>query len=334
MKIRTKLVIAASVSMAALAASAKLALDAAVDGMAGVVAERAVAGSARIMAALEQADVDTLDATVFRLLADPGVADAFARRDRARLAAIVVPRFRDVSANHGVTQWNFLLPDRTVFLRAQRPGEFGDLIERPVVVEAARSGDLAVGKDLGHTGFGLRLARPWAPGGRLLGYVEIGEEVAHFLARLKAQTGDDYAIVVEKRHLDHVEWAAVRAAAGKADGWEDLPGVVIVESTGPDRTALSRWNGAFASLPSEGAVIDHGTRDGKSHATGMVPISNAAGDRVGALLVRHDTTGVRADLARAARTALGVVGVLAVLAVLAMLLLVERLLADAPRGAP
>src|SRR5512145_880313 len=112
------------------------------DRVVRAVGEESLAESAKVFAAVEAADVQTLDATITRILSDAAVVDAFERRDRERLAAIVRPVFGDLQANHGIDQLNFLLPDGTILLRAHRPREFGDVARRPVVTEAARTGEV------------------------------------------------------------------------------------------------------------------------------------------------------------------------------------------------
>lgn len=290
------------------------------DRVVRVVGEESLAESAKVFAAVEAADVQTLDATITRILSDAAVVDAFERRDRDRLAAIVRPVFGDLQANHGIDQLNFLLPDGTILLRAHRPREFGDVARRPVVTEAARTGEVAVGRDLGRTGFSLRVARPAGKAGRRLGFVEVGERTTGFLGRMKALTGDDYALVVEKRFLDRAEWAATRDSAGMRDGWDDLPAAVVVDATFRDPRLLRGWTGPFAALPPGGVLLEEWAAADRSHAAGLVPIWNAAAERVGGLLVRHDTTAVRGAIADAQRTlafafvALAAVGSMALIA--------------------
>lgn len=281
-------------------------------------ASRSFAGAARVFAAMERADVETLDATITRITSAPGVVDLFLRGDRAGLEALVRPVFVELRANHGVDQLNFLLPDRRVFLRAQKPNDFGDRPARTVVSEAARTGEVAVGTDLGRTGFSLRVVRPLLRDGRSIGFVEIGELTGRFLVRMKERTGDDYALVVEKGHLDRAEWAGVREAAGLRDDWEGHPDAVVVDATYLDGRLLRGWRGHFEALPRDGVILGRSSSGDREQVVGIVPVWNAAGEHIGGLFVRHDTSALRGELKHQLR-------VLAVLLVLVTLVTVGAL---------
>jgi hypothetical protein len=303
MRQQTRLAVGVVLALCAATGTAYAAVHLACARVERIVAARALAESAKVISAVEGAHVATLDATVTRLLSDPAVVAAFERRDRDRLAAIVRPTFVDLSANHGISQLNFLLPDASVFLRAQRSRDFGDVARRPVVAEAARTGEVAVGKDLGRTGFALRLVRPVGRGAAArIGFLEIGARTSGFLDRMKALTGDDYALVVGKRFLDRAEWAALCDAEGMRDGWEDLPAVVVVDATYADAEPLRGWSGDFATLPPAGRLLDDGGERAQGLATGILPMWNASGERVGGLVVRHDAGAEKAAIDEARRT--------------------------------
>jgi len=46
----------------------------------------------------------------------------------------------------------------------------------------------------------------------LIGYIEYGEEIDHFLRLMKTISGRNYAILVENQLIDPVDWAAVSRA--------------------------------------------------------------------------------------------------------------------------
>jgi hypothetical protein len=159
------------------------------------VADQALRTAAEAYTGLERAEVEKLSAALEVLAADPALAEAFARRDRPRLLRLASPIFGALRDRHGVTHWYFHEPEpaRTCFLRVHAPSLHGDLIERPTFAQAVARQAEASGKELGRTAFALRVVRPWARGGKLLGYLELGEEIDAFLERLRRQTGDEFA---------------------------------------------------------------------------------------------------------------------------------------------
>lgn len=325
MSIQARLV-AAVVAAAAVVGVASFALvGRAGERNARIAAERAIADSARAFAAMERADVEKLDATLYALAAHPGLAAAFAARDRARLLALAAPIFEPLKARHDVTHWYFLEPSpaRTTFLRVHAPEQHGDVVSRATLQRAIETRGRGAGMELGKTAFALRVVRPYlGEGGRLLGYMELAEEIDHFLDRMREQTGDDYGLLVEKAFLDEREWAGVRV--GKRNNWADRARTVVVDVTGADESIFD-FDGDLASVPDEGRLLEEVERDGRVLARGIVAVKDAAGRRVGGLFVLHDVTDLHETTYETRRAIFWIVTGVAVGYTVLLLLLVHRL---------
>jgi HAMP domain-containing protein len=324
MSIRAKLVVAIVASMAALALATAVLVHAAGERNVRIAADQAIAVAAQALAAAERADVEKLDATLRVLAAHPGLSEAFAARDRERLLALAAPTFSRLR-DHGVTHLYFIEPEpaRTVFLRVHEPALHGDVVHRATLARAIESKDVGAGKELGLTAFALRVVRPWVgKDGATLGYLEVAEEIDHFLGHIKAQTGDDYALVVEKAYLDEEAWASARR--GRTNDWGRRARTVVVDATDGDEP-LEELDRSLASVPDRGLLLGEVWEDGRRVVRGIVPVKDAAGRRVGGLFVTHDISALRASMLAARR---GLYALLAlVAAVLAGLLvtLVNRL---------
>lgn len=324
MQIRTKLVIAVVASMAVEATVAGALIRARSERNIRLFSEEAASSAEAAFGAVERADVELLTATLSAILADDRYRAPFLRRDRAALAALAAPLFRELKTRHGVTHWYFHLPDRSCFLRVHKPEQFGDAVERPTLVKAAGTRELSAGKELGRTAFALRAVRPWIVGGELIGYVELGEEIDGFLARMKDATGDDYALLVEKRHLDRQLYAEVRRLAALRDNWDDLPTEVVVDATATE-PSMKAWRGDVAFLPAAGAYLGEATEGGRTYARGAVPVADASGHRVGLLVVRSDMTLIHDNMTRARGGVIGVLAVLTALTAAVLIYLVDLL---------
>jgi HAMP domain-containing protein len=320
MSIRAKLVVAIVASMVALALASGALVRAAGERNARIAAEHAVEVAGQALAAAERADVEKLDATLRALSVHPGLVEAFAARDRARLLAVAAPIFAALKADHGVTHLVFIEPEpsRTCFLRVHRPDRHGDVVDLVTLARAVDTRSMASGKELGATAFALRVVRPWfARDGKLLGYLELGEEIHTFLDRMKAQTGDDYALLVEKRFLDERAWSSLRP--GERSRWGDRSRTVVVDSTTSDE-GMVELDRELASVPDRGVLLDERFREGRRVVRGIVPVEDAAGRRVGGLFVLHDVTELQASMLSVRRGLFVVFA--AVAAVLGALLLV------------
>ncbi len=286
-------------------------------------AQQSLHTAAESYAGLQQADVEKLSAALEALAADAGLAEAFARRDRPRLLELATPLFTALRERHGVTHWYFHEPGPPrCFLRVHAPSLHGDLVERPTMAEAVARQDTASGMELGRTAFALRVVRPWTCGGTLIGYLELGEEVDHFLRRMERQTGDGFAMLVLKERLDEREWAATRG--GARNTWDDRKDLVLVDSTADDRRLLG-WEGRVQDLPEGGQVLGLERRGDRAFVRGALPLVDATGARVGALLVLHDVTALDRGLEDHHRGVLMVVLGIALVTSVLLVLLLERL---------
>jgi histidine kinase family protein len=275
-------------------------------------------------AAQERDEIEKLAATLDALLADGDLREAFLARDRARLLALAAPTFRVLSERDRITHWYFIEPEpaATVFLRVHHPELRGDRVERATLRQAVETQDLGAGKELGRTAFALRAVRPWIHEGKVIGYMELAEEIDHFLTSMKARTGDDYGLLVKKRFLDERAWADVLGP--RANTWNDRPDVVVVDTT-TFTEGIVDYEGDLEALPERGQTLGRVTRGDRTYVRGIFPVLDAGGRKVGGLFVLRDFTRHEGAL-RAARlrTFLALLGVAAT-AALAVLLLVRRL---------
>ncbi len=322
--IKAKLVLAVLACMALAGLAATWVVGAATQQNVTLAAQSAISGAGRALAAMERADVEKLETTAVAVMAHPGLAEAFAGRDRARLLALAAPLFARLRAEHDVTHLYFLdpAPARTCFLRVHKPEQFGDVVNRATLARAVETGKVAAGKELGQTAFALRVVQPWTVDGKLIGYLELGEEIDHFLGRMKAQTGDDYGLLVEKRYLDRALWAHARA--GRRDGWDDHPTAVVVDGTTADPSLID-LGGDPSAVPDDGRLLGEVERGGRVLARGIVPVRDAAERRVGGLFVLHDITALHDATERAGRRVVWVLAAAAAAMALGLLWSMQRL---------
>jgi hypothetical protein len=249
--------------------------------------------------AQERAEVEKLAATLGALLANDELRDAFVKRDRRRLLAAAAPLFEDMREHDRISHWYFIEPDpaRTVFLRVHRPELHGDRVERVTLEQAADARALGAGKELGQTAFALRAVRPWFHDGRLVGYVELAEEIDHFLAAMKSRTGDEYGLLVKKRYLDEAAWTSVLGR--RSNTWNDRPDVVVVDTT-TFTEGIIDFDGDLEAVSDRGEALGRIERGDRVWVRGIFPVRDAAGRKVGGLFVLRDFTGQHAAM-RAAR---------------------------------
>lgn len=287
-------------------------------------AEQAVGSAARSFVGIEKREIDKLSTALDALLGEPAFATRFAARDREGLLQIADPIFKELRARHGVTHWYFIdpAPARTCFLRVHRPELHDDVVNRQTLLAAIRTGETSAGKELGQTAFALRVVRPFVAGGKHLGYMELGQEIDDFLDRMKAETGDEFALVVQKRFLDEKGWAATRGE--RRNGWNDDPEVVTVDATSPDAPVLGSA-ADVRDVPEAGRYLSPVERGGRLFVRGVVPVLDAAGQRVGGLFVLHDVTALRDRSSQEQTRVVLLMGAVAIVVLALLFVLVEVL---------
>jgi hypothetical protein len=256
--------------------------------------------AAEAFAAQERGEIEKLATTLDALLANEELRAAFAARDRERLLALSKPLFETMRDRDRITHWYFIAPEpeQTILLRVHRPELHGDRVDRMTLLRAIETKELGAGKELGRTAFALRVVRPWFHEGKLLGYMELAEEIDHFLTAMKSRTGDDYGLVVKKKFLDETRWAQVLGP--RSNSWNDRPDVVVVDTT-TFTDGIAGLDADLEAVPESGLALGEIERGERAFVRGIFPVRDAGGRKVGGLFVQHDFTPAHAALAAARR---------------------------------
>jgi len=326
--IRAKLVLAIVLTLGASAAASALLVRALYQRTARNAAEDALRDAAAAYEQLERNDVEKLTAALDVIVHHPGLRDAFAGRDRDRLLALSLPIHQSLKADHGIGHWNYIEPDtHKMFLRPHLPAKFGDVIERPSLLKAMSRLENSAGKELGKSEFALRVGRPFFADGKLIGYVELGEGIGHFLKKMRDQTRNDFALFIQKKLIDQSEWARTRGQ--DRNNWNDFADIVVVNATTADPIVdAASLQGAVGT----GQVLE-GTEQGAStFARGVFPVRDSSGLVVGGLVVRRDITSLFRSMREGLLQALGFLVALTALAASLIYLLVDRLIFRRLRG--
>jgi Double sensory domain of two-component sensor kinase len=140
---------------------------------------------------------------------NPEITGAFARDDRPALMGVAIPLFTGIlQPRYGTDQFNFWTPPAKLYLRSNDPKEFGTdgTTARRSVASAIERRAPVTGME---TGLGGRIAvRAMAPifdGTRLVGIVELGDDLIAILRRARASTGVEFAAGLDRKRSDEVE---------------------------------------------------------------------------------------------------------------------------------
>ena len=245
-----------------------------------------------------KADADVMSAAAYALARDPVLRAAFLTGDRARLQTIAQPTFEQLQQQHRITHMYFVTPDRVALLRMHRPEAFGDTIPRITMANAGTTGRLSYGLEIGRLRglFTLRVVLPWHDeAGKLIGYLELGEEFENFADELKRVLGVELFVAIQKELLDREAWEAGMRMFGRTPSWDQFPSVVLADYTMEVPAALADHFRLARSGPEP--FID--LKVGKQRFFGAtLPLRDVTAKEVGELVILRDHAGDLAGIRR------------------------------------
>lgn len=180
---------------------------------------------------LEERDSKMLLSTLEVIVQDRSFKELYLKKNREELYAYGQPLFQNLKKRYGITHFYFILPDGRVFLRLHEKGLYGDQVNRFSFQKARDTKNSSLEIELGKTAFALRAVMPYYNAGTLIGYVELGEEINHFLKIMKDISNSDLATIADKKYLDRDDWKSVRQVNNLRDNWDDLENHLVLSST-------------------------------------------------------------------------------------------------------
>lgn len=231
--------------------------------------------------------------TILEMVAkDEGLQKAWETKDRNFLLQLSAPLLKEMGAKHRITHFYFHNPDRTNFLRVYDPDRFGDVVNRFTLREAVRTGQNSAGIELGKLGtLTLRVLHPWQIKGKIVGYIEMGEEIDHIIEKLHNILDVELYISIYKNFLKEENWKAGMRLFNRQNDWDLSPYAVIVSQS---------INNVPKSL---NVFLEKGKHDYMEMATdlklsinqlnyrvGVVPLFDAGEREIGDMIILYDVT--------------------------------------------
>lgn len=240
-------------------------------------------------------DAELLSGLIGLLEGDEYLRKAWLAKDKDALYDRALPIFENILSRYRVTHFYFIDSDRICFLRIHNPPKHGDYIDRFTMDQAVSTQKVVRGIELGKFGtFTLRVVHPWRIDGRLVGYLELGEEIEHITPKLKEMLDLDIVFFIDKTYLEREDWEEGLRMVGKTGdwNWDQFEDFVIIDKT------LDRIPAEIAATLSR----DHPRRvnttfnidsAGRRYSARLLDLRDVAGRQVGGIVAVKDVT--RAD---------------------------------------
>ncbi|MFL0801159.1 MAG: EAL domain-containing protein [Agarilytica sp.] len=234
-----------------------------------------------------EVEAEHLQAFIYLIQKNPVLDELFLQRDRGALVNQTEALFLDLKRENRVTHFYFIDPSGEVFLRVHSPQKYGDQIKRKTFAEAKKTGEIASGIEFGTLGqFVLRVVLPWKVDGKIVGYIEFGEEIEHILDALAYNNNLDLVLAVGKDFIvDQGLLESDYFKTRKVDVNKKDKELVVYQTL---ETISSELRESISNFPEQGPrFVLEGS---KSFLFSQVPVADFAGEQVGSLSYMVDET--------------------------------------------
>jgi hypothetical protein len=222
-----------------------------------------------------------------QLSRDRIMINALIRQDRPLLLKHSTPLFNELLAQQHITHFYYHKPNGINLLRVHKPDFHGDRIDRVTMHMAKLNDSIIDGVELGPLGtFTLRVVMPIHHQSRVIGYIELGEEIGPILDYLSAENKDKFAILILKKLLNRDAWTEGRHLLHETAQWDLLPDHVV---SGTDDPAFIK---ALPRITTKDAVENALTVEidlnNKTYQGRFLNMLDFGGRSVGSLLILQD----------------------------------------------
>ncbi|HLN22677.1 MAG TPA: ATP-binding protein [Patescibacteria group bacterium] len=177
-------------------------------------------------------DAGLMHATVDAMTNDAVLRDAMRHGDREALLRRVQPLFAELRDKHRITHLSFIRANRAMLVRVHEPDREDDGIDRGTMLDEATRGAPSYGLDLGDQGrLTLRSVMAWRDHDTLIGFVELGEDIAPMANDIHGVLGVDLLVTVQKEYLQRDKWEDAGRQENRQGNWDQLPFSVATAQT-------------------------------------------------------------------------------------------------------
>ncbi len=206
-------------------------------------------------------------------------------------------QYKYLSEKFDITHFYFSNHKRENILRLHHPVRFGDTINRYTTLQAEKTKDSFYGVELGKFGqLTLRFVKPIYRSDILVGFVEIGKEIEHFVKNIQTAIPVDILVTIYKKYLDKETWEEGMGVLDRQGQWDQYQDSVLIDST------FATLEEAYDALPPEKthSYSQHGHENEEEFADierhdaeqfdfiYFLPIYETSGREVGDLVLRLD----------------------------------------------
>jgi hypothetical protein len=230
-----------------------------------------------------------LHAVVDQIALRGSVQEALQDRDRQQLLFLMQPVMAHLAEEQGISLLYFHDTSGKTLLRVHQPEAFGERLNRYLLSAAMQKREVVQGLEIGPQGlFFLRVIHPLLLDGKLLGFIEMGEDIDGVVQQVQEVTGSRLLLTVNKAFVSRDGWEAGARITGRENSWDLLPDSVIPHAL-IGHFAPELHDLIFAEERSPGDTFDI-MLGGEHHAGKVFLLHDTVHSVVGNRLILRDIT--------------------------------------------
>ena len=236
-------------------------------------------------------DTNLMTAAMRAMMTNKAIERAFEATNRGVLAKHVGPLFDGLRESSRITHLYFTRPDLVNLYRFHSPENFGDEIKRVTTTRARDLQQPMHGLEFGSLGtLTLRLVMPWVSHKRVIGYLEVGEEIEHLIREIHDSLAVDMLVLLDKRMVSQQQWQQGQEMMQRDGIWDRFSTHVAVAQT------IDALPAAFDTAALQDLLIGRTTtiddRDRSLHLA-TIPLTDVSQRHIGELIVIRDISGLK-----------------------------------------
>ena len=258
------------------------------------------------------------------LLQDEDAKNLFLKENPDSLFEYCEPLFKQLETKFNITHWYFIKTDKTCFLRVHRKNKRNDIITRRTLLNSVKTEDYSMGLELGSRAFAYRVVCPYYKNDKLIGYIELSEEIDYFSQLMKKQTGDNSVLLINKQYLNKNKWIAAKKQYPDMADWDEFKDEILINKT----SNLININSIISTLDNisdEGLVLDKNYKiNDNTFILGSFPVYDATNQKVGTFVYIHDISDIYQEMFSKSISTTLLFLLLISLVIIAVILIIKR----------
>jgi len=228
-------------------------------------------------------DTHKLSSTLLAIAANDEIKENFEKGNKPALSEICSPMFAELKEEYNISYWYFIEPDGTFFFRVNNTGINASKNSGFLFDQIYSNKSLTAGVELFEDKLALRVIYPIFNKEKLIGYIEIGEEIGQFLQLLSNETNNILSISIQKDYISEGQFAAIKNANGNLNSnWSDMENYVNIFQT---RKIIYQGQLNLSEIKDVGIFLETIKEGNSFYSKSFFPIYDAAYRKIGGIFV-------------------------------------------------